>query len=428
MIHTTRNSVSRIVLACRRSNQQREPHARRRGNVLVLAALLLTFVFSMVAFVVDLGYIVHVDTEMQRTADACALAAIAVMPDQQAALTVAQAVATDNAHVEGPALAQSDVIFGSWDRDTATFTPDSAGANAVKIILRRTEANGNPLRLFFAKLIDHDTADVWVESIAMYDNSLCGPLIGIEWIDVPGDSSTDSYRTADGPYWNQPRGHDGNLCSDGWINVEGSPIVRGDANPGRDHDTTISGSAIVTGNTSPRLRPLNLPPVDDSEIAANNDNSILPGVTRGNNTVPMPDANGDFILDGGRTYDMPPGHFYFRDLALTGQSILNISDETVIYLYGNLDTSGGDVINNTQIPGNLQIYMTGGTARVAGASDFYGTIYAPNTALELTGGAQWYGAFVGQTLSLSGTGDIHYDETLDFSSEIPLPNRIALVK
>ena len=125
---------------------------------------------------------------------------------------------------------------------------------------------------------------------------------------------------------------------------------------------------------------------------------------------------------------MPSGRYYFRDLILTGSSTLNLSGETVIYLYGNLDTSGGDVINNTQIPGNLQIYMTGGTARVAGASDFYGTVYAPNTDVELTGGAQWYGAFVGQTLSLSGTGDIHYDETLDFSSEIPLPNRIALVQ
>ena len=106
-----------------RKQQLVESLKSRRGTVAVLAAFLLVFVFAMVAFAVDVGYIVHVDTELQRTADACAMAAVRRLPDQDAATAAAQYIAAQNKGTEGPDLSVSDVQFGTWDRDTATFEP-----------------------------------------------------------------------------------------------------------------------------------------------------------------------------------------------------------------------------------------------------------------------------------------------------------------
>jgi Flp pilus assembly protein TadG len=403
----------------------------RRGNVLVLTAFGLVMIFSMVAFAIDIGYILHVNTELQRTADACAMAAVQRLPDQSDAVAAAQAVAEQNKGMEGPVLGLSDIVFGKWDRDTATFSPTTDGPNAVRVVVERTSARGNPLGLFFAPLIGSSYSDVSASATSMYDNNLCGPLIGIEWVQVPGEPTTDSFRSSDGSYASQVPRDNGNLCSDGPIGLEGSPIANGDANAGRGYGTTLEGSAQVTGNMSPRLRGLNLPDVDASQYEFNNDNSGLPGVKKGKSYVSPVDGKGNFLLDGGAEYDMPPGTYYLNNLTMTGQSTLRTSGPTDIYLTGNLDTAGGFLINDTQIASNLRIFMQGGsssTAIVTSSVDLYSVVYAPKTAVETRGSGQLYGAVVGRTLYVTGTGDAHYDEDLKLDDRLKLPKRVALVE
>jgi hypothetical protein len=126
---------------------------------------------------------------------------------------------------------------------------------------------------------------------------------------------------------------------------------------------------------------------------------------------------------------MPPGTYYFNDLSLSGQATLNLSGLTVIYLTGDLDTSGGNVVNATEDPKNLVIFMTGGTATVNASIDWYGVIYAPETDIQFNGNADTYGAIVGGTIDGSGGADLHYDEDVSTVLEgmIELPKRSALV-
>jgi Flp pilus assembly protein TadG len=407
----------------------------RRGSIVVLAAFLLIVMFGMVAFAVDVGYIVHVDTELQRTADACAMAAVQRLPNHTAAVTAAQYVAQQNKGTEGPDLKVTDVVFGTWDRDTATFTPhpedDGSGkssANAVKVTVVRSSTRGNPLKLFFAPVIGTSKANVTASAIAMYDNNLCGPLVGIQWVAVPGGPKTDSYRSSNGSYTSQTPRDNGNLCSDGPINVDGSPVVNGDANPGRGYKTALTGSAVVTGNMSPRLRPLNLPGVDMSTVSVSNNNASLPPIQKGNNFVPILDGSRNFLLDGGRTYTIPSGTYYINDLTLTGSSKLYVDPGVKLYVTGKLDTSGGDVINATQIPSNLRIFMSGSTANISGSSDNHMVVYAPNTDVEVAGSGAFHGAVVGKTLSLTGDGGLHYDEDLKLDDALNLPKRVSLVQ
>jgi hypothetical protein len=138
------------------------------------------------------------------------------------------------------------------------------------------------------------------------------------------------------------------------------------------------------------------------------------------------DANRNFLVDGGTNYTMPPGTYYLNNFSLTGNSRLNFTGPTTIYLTGSLDTAGGDIFNTTQIPSNVQILMTGPTARVAARVDFYGVLYAPSASVTVDGGAQWFGAVVGRTLTATGGGDFHYDEDLDLA--VRTPRRVALVE
>jgi len=48
---------------------------KRKGNILVLSAVLMVLIMAMLAFAVDLGYLYVAREEMQRSADSAALAA-----------------------------------------------------------------------------------------------------------------------------------------------------------------------------------------------------------------------------------------------------------------------------------------------------------------------------------------------------------------
>lgn len=411
---------------------RRRGRSGRRGSVLVLTAISMVVMVAMVAFAVDTGYILHVRTDLQRTADACALAGAAEVPNETEARRVVREVAAENGwDFTSWGLDGLEVACGYWDRDAATFTspaPSGKPTNSVRVTVKRLEATGNPVKLFFGSFFGTSQTDVTASATAMRDRWLCGPFVGIDYVSVPGSPETDSYNSDNGWYVFSD-GQRGSLCSDGPINVDGAAIVRGDAQSGKHFDVSITGGAQVTGAIGQRKRPLNLPPVDASEAAVTNDNDQIPLIPEGNSFRSPVDGNGNFLLDGSRRVDMPPGTYYFNDFTLAGSSVFNATGPgpTTIYVTGNL-YRGGQVLltNTTGQPSNLKIYMTGGTAEVTSGNDFHGVIYAPNTDVTIDGSSDLFGAVVGRTLTITGSGFAHYDEALDLE-EVELPTRTALV-
>ncbi|NQU24218.1 MAG: hypothetical protein HQ567_23295 [Candidatus Nealsonbacteria bacterium] len=403
---------------------------RRRGNIMVLTAVLMVPLLGLLAFAIDLGYIMNARTELQRTADACALAAARVLPDQADAVTVAQSFAQQNYANVGPDLDASNVEFGFWDRDHVQFIvppPSGMQPNAVRVTLERTAGTGNPLGMFFARVLGADTADTAASATATYDRALCGPFVGIESLSIPGNPQTDSYDSEKGLYGSSNPGHQGSICSDGPISVEGTAFVRGHARAGKGHGVTQTGTTEISRSKGSRLKPLVMPPVDASDAAVNNDNDQVPLILTGNDLVSPVDADGNFLLDGGKTITLPEGTYYFNDFTLAGNAVLNTTGKVVIYLTGDLYRGGLVLVtNSSKLASNLQILMTGGTAEVTSQSDFYGVIYAPNTPVSLAGGSDVFGAIVGKTLLVTGDGTGHYDESLELEG-LEFPTRTSLV-
>ncbi len=384
----------------------------------------------MVAFAIDMGYICHARTELQRTADCCALAAVAKLPNLDMALCAAQTAAQENRGSCSPELRDADFEVGYWNRYTATFQtapPTGKSVNAVRVTVRRTTATGNPLKLFFANLIDVRKSDVTSSAIAMYDRGSCGPFIGIDWIDVIGSPIMDSYNSDFGFYDPANAGYRSGICSDGPIKVGGDSLIQGNAMAGKGKTITVANNSTVTGKIGNRRKPLNLAPVDASQAATTNDNHKVPKVRRGNKWVSLVDNQNNFLLNSTDEITLPSGTYYFKDFDVNGQSILNVNGTVRIYLTGDLKRAGGTQVNNlSAIPSDLKIYMTGGKASVTSTNNFHGIIYAPNTQVTVNGSSGYFGVIVGKTLTKGGSAGGHYDESLDMELD-EFPKRITLV-
>ncbi|HUE69740.1 MAG TPA: pilus assembly protein TadG-related protein [Pirellulaceae bacterium] len=416
---------------------KRTTHKPRRGNIIVLSGALLTCLLALVALAVDVGYIAHAHTELQRTADAVALAAAAKLPNQLAAMDAGIATAQDNNTSIATTLSSEDFVFGWWSRRNGTFTspaPTNRPTNAVQVTVSRTAARGNPINLFFGQVVNRNSTDMTVKAIGYSDRSLCGPFVGIEWVAVDGTPGADSYDSVDGPYDSTTANKRGSVCSDGDITVSGSAVVSGDATAGPDlanDEVILNGGGTVLGRIGNRIKPLNMPPVDATQAALYNNNANLPKVlrssTNGDRWVSPVDKQGDFVLHSGDIVEMPPGDYYFRKATINAGATLMITGNTNIYITDDFTLAGNAyLVNTTMLASNLEFYMTGGKANITSDTTFYGVVYAPNTDVTLNAGGDFYGAVVGKTLSVKGGGLGHYDESLELE-EVTLPTRTTIV-
>jgi Flp pilus assembly protein TadG len=157
---------------------QRRTQRHRRGAVVVLTAILMVFLISAIALVVDLGYLYVGRAELQRSADSAALAAASALIDQEALTgradmsneislcrTNAVAIAAANyVRNNSPVVnsntansASGDVVVGYLSNPSnpslSIDTSQMDKANAVKVTVRRTSDRNGEIGLFFARIM-----------------------------------------------------------------------------------------------------------------------------------------------------------------------------------------------------------------------------------------------------------------------------------
>ncbi|HEX7447200.1 MAG TPA: pilus assembly protein TadG-related protein [Pirellulales bacterium] len=410
--------------AGRGSPRRRRIRRERRGAVVVLTAFLMVALLGLVALVVDLGYLMLAQTQLQEAADSAALAGSAVLAQGPAAARAeAQRFASLNMVGKSPVSIDPihDVVLGHWDNVSHTFVPlsgaDESLADSIQVTCRLEQSGGSPL--FFSRLWGAQTANPTAVSLAQSQCTQCGPFIGINEVSVVGDAKTDSYSSWAGPYSAATAGAQGSICSNGPIGLVGNASVRGDAHPGPGQTVAKIGHASITGSTAPRTSAMQLPPVNLAAAATLNDNQNIPMTLLGKNPL---NGQGALTLNGRDTLTLPPGTYYFSSLKLVGSSSLEISGPTTIYCTGSFDCGGGSLVNATQLPRNLQVYCTGPLLKLSGNADFYGTVYAPSTPLLIIGTADFYGTLVGSDLVVIGNPRLHADQSLGpLQGCIPFP-------
>jgi Flp pilus assembly protein TadG len=396
---------------------RRKSQRKRRGVIVVMAAICLVMTFAFLAFSTDFGYIVVTGSELQNAADSGALSGARALPkSREAAIEAAKTWAGKNiAARESVVVADGDVEIGLWNDDTATFTPlpadPSNSPNAVRVTCSRTAANGNPLNLFFAPMLGTASANLTATAIAATTLS-CGGFVATEYAEV-SSGFTDSYDSRHGSYASQVPGDEGHVCSNKDIVVKAP--VNGDASPGTDYSVSIQGGGVVTGSTNPHT-PRSYPLAEAGNAAFLNDNDLI---------NPSNWLNGKLSIPNGQVVDFPGGTIYATSVSINGE--LRISSATTIYIEETASIAGQGIVNTSQIPSDLKIVLltqSGRTSTFAGLSDVFATIYGPGAGVTTAGNAAFYGGIIAGQLKFTNSGGCHADGALkynkDFSDAVKL--------
>lgn len=151
----------------------------RRGAVVAQVAIGLTTVVGFTALAVDVGAMYNAKAELQRAADATAMAAAAELGDylagdpmDRARQTAAQMAAANPVAGSGLLLAEQDVIFGRAHIDQATgryvFEETQDVPNAVRVVARRTQGSpSGPVPLYFANIFGVASSNIATRATAV---------------------------------------------------------------------------------------------------------------------------------------------------------------------------------------------------------------------------------------------------------------------
>ena len=136
-----------------------------RGSTIVLVSLSMTALLSIVALAVDVGMLLDVRTEAQRTADAAALAGAGTFL-MKGDLDAAD---EDIARAEAIDIGGQNLVYG----DSAEILPDDVEvdleAGRVTVTVRRVGDRGNAIPTWFANVFGVGEADVAARATAQVD-------------------------------------------------------------------------------------------------------------------------------------------------------------------------------------------------------------------------------------------------------------------
>lgn len=256
---------------------------------------------------------------------------------------------------------------------------------------------------------------------------------GEEWVTFAGGSKGDAWDSTLGTYASQAVNQDafGNtiaqtgcdIASNGPIVVKGTgTVIDGNATPGVDDATTVTGGAKVDGSTAPLSKPISLPDIDTAPVYAPN-GTVLPALKNYSSWTKSGNASwtaqGDVTIQSGGTITVPAGVYYVNTLKMTNNATLKITGPVVLYLGHGCSASSGSIVNTTQIPKNLVIFGLGDATKIASdgislsAKDgFYGAVYAPKMDLTIFGGGNLYGSVVALSVKDTGGSAFHFDTAL----------------
>ena len=241
----------------------------------------------------------------------------------------------------------------------------------------------------------------------------CSGVWGTQRVEISGDARTDSYDADSNAYMPGLAGTDGDVCSNGSIEVIGSAEINGDASPGPGYRVELTGSGTVSGASTPGDIVMPFPSVDASAAAADNDNKRIGPTDFGQPAFRKGSSTDLYVAGGADNVTLTSGTYYFTSIEIKSQGTITIDGDVTIYVTGDVRMNGGSIINESLDPGDLTIYSTGANFELHGGTGFYGTLYAPQTDVYMIGSSSYYGQIVGKTVDIGGMAEIHVDESLD---------------
>jgi len=431
-------------------------HSRRNGVVYVWVVVVLLLLITTVGLALDVGKVILVANQLQNAADAAALAGARVVKiSQPQARQNAMALALENfADGQGVQLAANqgngsngDIVVGRYNQQTGVFTPTTSGANAVKVVARRSSGSlGGPVALNFGSLFKVNTCDISRYSIAVATGGTGAGIIALapdgigllingnarlnvsngailvnsiagNAVRLIGNASVNAVEldvTGDIDISGNVQ-FDPNLIINLGVTPSPDPLCpdppneclpepewdSGDLSP----DAPSSGQTLsIGGNSTKELRPGYYP--GGIRINGNADVTFKPGmyILGGTGLVASGNANlcakgvmfyiiGSGVIDlaGNGSIVLTPIQFDSSDFCDSSYSYPADTDYTYegIGIFQSRDNN-----NDARIVGNAKLHL-------------HGTLYFPENHLKVVGNGDGFGdQLIARTIGISGNGDI----------------------
>jgi hypothetical protein len=254
----------------------------RSGAVAVLALCLMIVMLGMIALAVDVGYIAYVDAELQRTADAAAIAATWKLVDLRNSTQALDNCALGAVRSEAGRFAELNRVANAAISLTAEDAsvgelayPFSSGSamtfaepgrfNAVKVRVRKTDSQNGPVSLFFARVLGITSCSMEREATAAFVDDFGGfrvpanqqnldllpfALDKPSWDALLANSGSDDYT------WDEDNkcvraGGDGVAETNLYPEGTGCPGNRGTVDIGSNNNSTCDISRQIRDGVSP---------------------------------------------------------------------------------------------------------------------------------------------------------------------------------
>ena len=418
---------------------------QRPGVSLVYTTALMVVLIGFLSLAVDVGRVQLARMELRTAADGAAFAGAPYLrPDRELAVDKAlEILGANKANGEEiPVVADEDVVLGKWRWYSETFeeAPDSTSrVNAMRVTARRDADRGNPINLFFARILGFNSWDVGAPATVMLTGGRATlGIVGIDSLSMIGTAETDSYNSSEGAY--DPNDHydNGDIASNGVISLTGTVDVNGSLHTGPDGDLDAGSNTTITGDEFPFPEDLEYPPVDASPYASSNYNTLIADLENvPSNKEPykpathdlLVGANIDFALPGIEDPRVPAGttvvRYHFHNVTIHGTADITVGQNVEVYVTGSMDVAGNiGPAPASGSPADFKILVDGGgTIKITGQgnqNNYFGAVlYAPEAPITIGGNTDFYGAVIGKSLDIQGTAGIHYDEALGYEQEWP---------
>lgn len=228
--------------------------------------------------------------------------------------------------------------------------------------------------------------------------------------------------------------------SNGDIHVNGSPeattVISGDVQPGPSGSVIFGEGVNITGSTAPASKPFDLPTVEVPTIVSKGDMTV--GARGSLSQLPTGESAYDLLkVPTGRTLTIqgPTTLVVSRfQVDAGGSLVLNASQGPIeIFATSELTLADGSTVSCLhESPTELSLQVSAsqwidrnGDGELEPPANFQprgawlGTLYAPDSPIEISAATEVFGAIAAESLTLADGAKVHFDEALAAFSNTP---------
>lgn len=211
-------------------------HALRRskkGSIAILAATSIPTLIMLGGLAVDQSYVNVRVSMLRHTAQDAALAGGQYLStyyttgSSTTIVNAAQSIAKSNLPVAqyGTVVPSADVVLGTWNSSTRTFTATTTNPTAVQVTALNTVANGNPVDTIFGGAYGVPTVNLTSSAVVGYGTGKAFNTIILNDLSMSFSSEIADQRAADVAILNCISGAASSTSQVGLTSFDGSPDI-----------------------------------------------------------------------------------------------------------------------------------------------------------------------------------------------------------